>query len=320
MTTIGHQIDCGDPLKEFAGFPQHGTPMPLKGAYKLFAGANAPSPGLYWLGSRARMQDNLFPDGELVHLVRRRSGYVYFEEPLCRTYHGPGLLVKAPILTDQVFKDGSGPLSLCLIYGLEVRNWEIDGYDSLRGISIQGCKYVQVQECSVSHPTRTGPGEGYGIQLQRVVSANVWGVKGASNRHLTTAFASADGTFRECVATSSAGDGIDFGHGYGEEDLTYENCDSGDTNAAVGNKYLWGSHRIRIVNHRNCKDLLCYGNTSTVIEGGQFTGALRFYANQAGKQMSAQVTNWPFAKGFRAENEPEYEMLVKTLKPFVAGG
>lgn len=313
MTRHGLQVDCAPAHQEFRDFERvTSLEVPQKGSDRLRLGRNLKAGALVWLGSDTIMQENFAPDGELLRVRFSRNGTVWFDEPFRRTWHGPAVVpIGAPIIPELSLKGGSGPLSICLAQHVTVENWIVpDGWDGARALSFQSFRHLTLRKIRVGRANQTGPGQGYGVQVQRGSNFLIEDCFGSMVRHAISPFGVAFGVIRRVAAELPAGDGIDFGHGFGEEDLDFEACDSGDTNAPVGNKFLWGSRGITIRNHRNCRDLLCYGNTSCRIEGGKFSGMLRLFANQAGKRMEVEVKGWPFAKGFLAENDADYRLVV----------
>jgi len=315
-------IDCRAASREFRDFGRIAVAdVPQKGSTRLYVGALAPPAGTYWLGSDIEMEEAFCPDGEIITVLRRRNGFIYLDRPFARTWHGPAVLVKVPILPELNLDGGEGLLRVCLAERVRIMNWTVSaGWEGQRGVGVFGFRDIYLRNVTVHAPIRYDSGFGYGIQLMRGSDAVVEDCVGVGTRHVNVCQGVADSAFRCLRAEAPMADGIDFDHGFGSETLFYEDCDSGGSNGAVGNRFKWGSHDITIRNHRNCRDLLCYGNSSCRIEGGQFSGALRAYANQAGRDMKIEVVRWPFAKGFREENAPLMELTVKSEPEAVAGG
>lgn len=306
--TQGFPVDSGPARLEFKDFERLTCAVPQEGSDRLYVGRNLPK-GLYWVGSDSIMPGSTAStDGELKRVRLARSGYAYFDEPFRREWHGPAVIpLNAPILPEVKLSGGSGPLSVCLAENVLIENWTIpDGWEGARALSIQSCRRIAVRGLQVGRSALSGPGQGYGLQVQRCTDFLLEDLAFTGCRHGVTPFACSYGTVRNSRLVECGGE--DGGH-YAVTHLRWENCNSGGKEMAVGNRWPYGCE-VEIVGHEGT-NLIVYGNCKAKVKESNFSGYLRGYANEAGNEMEVETDWQSFGGRHRQEPGARFRLVVE---------
>jgi len=305
-------IDLNDPRKVFAGRALYESAyVPQKGDSSLKMPANVPL-GYYFLASDFWIPEGSskwYMDGQLVKVRMRRSGTAYFDEPIKRAFHAPGLLfwVQDEVRVGEV-RTGTGVLNLALTDRCWVQNWVVpDGWD-VKGVDLQGSRNTKITTLTIGRPSRWDAGYGYGLGVQKCTGVEAYGVLARGCRHAIMPACIGGCHFEEVQHFEPKAD-FDFGH-YGVEDTVFDRIDCGDRSGALGNRWPAPSNNVVLRRIRSARDLLLYSDTwDTRIEESAFSGALRAHQNLPGIGLSAK-SQW-FPGGISREGLADARMVVE---------
>lgn len=289
-------LNFNDPRVVLKDYPHWETSFPQKGESKVYVGEQVPL-GYLYLASPFWIPEGTskwYTDGQLVKVRMRRDGYAYFDNPIERTFHANGILYQVPVEVGRTYT-GSGVFASTFAAEGVLRDWVVpDGWTGPKALDLQACTRMTIEDVAIGRPQDPGS---YGLGLQYATNITVRSLKTRGVRHPIIPWCIARSGFWNVRHEEPAHD-FDFGHGFCE-DLIYADCNLGDRNGAVGNRWSAPCRNLTITGAKNARDLLVYSGSVVNVNQSRFN-LLRLNQNLPGKGMRVDC-DWESFTGHQRE-------------------
>lgn len=293
--SFGPEVDFRPLSEEFPGRVQTRLYRPVPGRTWVtkYPSAKNPGTGYFAVGSE-RFNAAAFEregvrygrEGELVFVARWEGNRGYLREGMQieTNWDGPAAMVRVDDLVtkDLRLADGLGTLHLALVDGALIENWRVPaGWWRPRAISLQYSRNVMLRLIEIEPPTqlRPGPGEGYGVQVQRSAVVNVSGLRARGCRHAFTVFSGGSIFLGSLIARDPQGTQVDV-HGFGARQVAFAGLDLGGSDLSIGNRY--GGDEAEVWMAENAKALMVYGRSTVRVYDSHFGGPAVFFTTEHG--------------------------------------